>query len=155
VVAGANFCDIHLHMVGPGDVARARKRAQELGLSGRVRIEGRVDAARITRLLSSSHVLVLPSRAEGQPMAVLEAMAHGLCVVGTSVGGIPDLLAGECGLLVPVDDVAALAAALSGVVADPELRARLGGRAWARVRERYDLDLTWRALDGLYEELVR
>jgi glycosyltransferase involved in cell wall biosynthesis len=87
-------------------------------------------------------------------MAVLEAMAHGLCVVATDVGGIPDLVDDGCGVLVPPDDEDALVAALHGVLGDPERRARLGARAWARVREEFDVDLTWRQLDTLYEDLT-
>jgi glycosyltransferase involved in cell wall biosynthesis len=88
-------------------------------------------------------------------MAVLEAMAHGLCVVATDVGGIPDLVDEECGVLVPADDTDALALALRTVITDPQKRAELGALALDRVRERFDVDVAWRRLDALYEELVR
>lgn len=152
---GSQLPRADLVMVGPGAVERARRRSEELGHAGGVRVMGWVEPAEVERLLSRSHVLVLPSRFEGQPMAVLEAMAHGLCVVATEVGGIPDLIDDECGVLVPVDDEDALVAALRTVIADPEKRSELGASALARVRERFDVDLTWRTLDALYEELVR
>jgi glycosyltransferase involved in cell wall biosynthesis len=155
VVTRTPTADLQLVLAGAGDLDRARSRLEDLDLAGRVRLAGWVDPSGVAHLMSTSHVLVLPSRAEGQPMAVLEGMAHGLCVVGTAVGGIPGLLTGECGLLVPPDDVGALAEALHRVVTDPALRSRLGARAWARVRERYDLDLTWRQLDRLYAEVLR
>nr|WP_281283507.1 glycosyltransferase family 4 protein [Modestobacter excelsi] len=144
-----------LVMVGPGAVERAQRTAEDLGSVGQVRVLGWVAPVEVERLLSRSHVLVLPSRFEGQPMAVLEAMAHGLCVVATEVGGIPDLVDERCAVLVPVDDEDALVTALSTVIADPQKRAQLGARALARVRERFDVNLTWRTLDALYEELVK
>jgi glycosyltransferase involved in cell wall biosynthesis len=144
-----------LVMVGPGAVERARRSSGDVGPAGEVRVLGWVEPAEVERLLSRSHVLVLPSRFEGQPMAVLEAMAHGLCVVATDVGGIPDLVDEECGVLVPADDTDALALALRTVITDPQKRAELGALALARVRERFDVDVAWRRLDALYEELVR
>jgi glycosyltransferase involved in cell wall biosynthesis len=144
-----------LVVVGPGAVDRARRRTEELGLVRQVRFTGWITPDEVERLLVCSHVLVLPSRMEGQPMAVLEAMAHGLCVVATEVGGIPDLVDEECGVLVPKDDVDALAAALRDVVINSVRRRRLGARALARVRERFDVDVTWRELDALYEDLTR
>ncbi|SNT02462.1 Glycosyltransferase involved in cell wall bisynthesis [Geodermatophilus pulveris] len=144
-----------LVMVGPGDLERAWRETEELGPAGQVRVLGWVESAEVERLLSHSHVLVLPSRFEGQPMAVLEAMAHGLCVVATEVGGIPDLVDDECAVLVPVDDGNALVAALRTVISDPGKRSELGALALARVRARFDVALAWRTLDALYEELVR
>lgn len=143
-----------LVVAGSGQVSRARSRVQELGLAEQVQVTGWIEPTKVETLLTRSHVLVLPSRYEGQPMAVLEAMAHGLCVVATDVGGIPDLL-GDCGVLVPPDDVEALTDALRLVILDAERRASFGARGFARVQERFDVDTTWRALAALYEELSR
>ena len=80
-------------------------------------------------------VLVAPSRREGYGMAAREAMAHGRPVVATNVGGLPDAVEnGATGLLVPPGDVAALRAALVRLLADQELRQRLGGAARDRAR---------------------
>jgi glycosyltransferase involved in cell wall biosynthesis len=71
-------------------------------------------------------------------MACLEAMAHGVPVVATGVGGLLDLVAdGETGLVVPPGDVRALRAALERLLVDPELRRRMGGAARRRARERF------------------
>ena len=102
-----------------------------------------------------NEVLVLPSRSEGQPMAVLEAMAHGLCVVVTDVGGISDMVDVSCGVFVPVDDSHALAAALGAVITDHARRERLGAAALQRVRERFDAEVAWRTIDAIYEEVAR
>lgn len=144
----------HLTMAGGGAVQKARQRAQELGIAPQVTVPGWVAPADVEELLGKSHVLVLPSTFEGQPMAVLEAMAHGLCVVATDVGGVSDLV-GDCGVLIPVGDQTSLVASLRRVIADSEGRTELARRGHLRMRERFDVNHTWRALDALYKELAR
>lgn len=154
VVAGAAG-PVRLTIAGNGESARARRRVAELGLGASVTLRPWLSAAEVAELLREAHVLAMPSRAEGQPMAVLEAMANGLCVVASDVGGIPELLAGGSGVLVPPDDPDALAAALIAVIDDPGERARTGERALERVRERFDTAVVWRRFDALYREVVR
>jgi glycosyltransferase involved in cell wall biosynthesis len=144
-----------LVLAGDGAVDRARALVRDLSLSDEVRVLGWVAPQHINDVLRQAHVLALPSRDEGQPMAVLEAMAHGLCVVVSAVGGLPDIVDDSCGVLTPADDVPALAAALHGVIVDPQRRADLGANALQRVRERFDVDVVWKKLDALYEELTR
>jgi glycosyltransferase involved in cell wall biosynthesis len=84
--------------------------------------------------LRRAAVVVFPSRREGFPVACAEAMAHGRAVVATSVGGLPDMVVdGETGLLVPPGDPAALRAALDRLLADADLRRRLGAAARERI----------------------
>jgi glycogen synthase len=97
---------------------------------------GFVPHEEVERLLARAAVVVLPSHREGLPMALLEAMAHGRAVVATPVGGIPTLVEdGRTGLLVPPGDAGALRAAIERLLADSELRARLGRAARERVTE--------------------
>ena len=88
-------------------------------------------------------------------MAVLEAMARGLCVVATDVGGIPEMIGGGCGVLIAADDTAGLAAALKLVVHDHELRIARGGAAYQRVKEQFDVVEVSRRLDVLYREVTQ
>jgi glycosyltransferase involved in cell wall biosynthesis len=109
----------------------------------------------VGRLLAAADAFVLPSRHEGLPISLLEAMAAGLPSVATAVGGIPSLVDdGDSGLLVPASDPPALAAALERLAADGDLARRLGGEA-RRVVER---DHSPAAVAGeyaaIYEELA-
>jgi glycosyltransferase involved in cell wall biosynthesis len=104
--------------------------------------------------LAGIDVLVQPSRADNLPLAILEAMAAGLPVIGTRTGGIPELvLDGETGLLVPPERPDELAAALDSLAADRERRLELGRRGRERVREHFSADAIARRTVELYEEL--
>lgn len=105
-----------------------------LDLPGFVRLEGSRDDP--MSALLTAQFFVLPSRTEGSPNALLEAMAAGLPVVATAVGGVPDLVCdGVTGLLVPPEDPVALGAALTRLVENPALRTTLGVAARARASE--------------------
>jgi glycosyltransferase involved in cell wall biosynthesis len=94
--------------------------AERLGLRDRVEFTGAVhDRASIMEILDSAAVFALPSRTEGLPRALLEAMARALPAVGSDVGGIPELLEPDC--LARVDDAGGLAAAIGRLLADPAL----------------------------------
>jgi glycosyltransferase involved in cell wall biosynthesis len=104
--------------------------------------------------LARLDVLVQPSRADNLPLAILEAMALGLPVIGTRVGGIPELVVdGETGLLVEPERPEELAAALDSLAADPVRRAELGRRGRERVVEHFSADAIARRTVALYEEL--
>ncbi len=104
--------------------------------------------------LAALDVLVQPSRADNLPLAVLEAMAAGLPVVGTRVGGIPELVVdGETGVLVEPEDPPALAEALDSLAASPELRRELGRAGRARGIEHFSPEGTARRMVAFYEEL--
>jgi len=114
---------------------------------------GFVPPNELDRLYARSAVVACPSRREGFGMTCLEAMAHGVPVVATGVGGLLDLVTdGETGLVVPPGDVAALRTALERLLGDPELRRRLGGAARQRARERFSWQTATDALLEAYEE---
>jgi starch synthase len=112
---------------------RLRNQATAAGVSHSVAFRGHVAPFEVAALLDRSTCLVLPSRSEGLPRIAVEAMARGRAVVGSRGGGIPDIVDdGATGVLVPVDDEAALADALVSVLSDPMLAARLGREGRAR-----------------------
>jgi glycosyltransferase involved in cell wall biosynthesis len=143
-----------LTIAGDGEIDRARDRVAALGLGASVDVRGWIANTNVPGLLASAHILVLPSQNEGQPMAILEAMAKGLCVVASNVGGIPELLDETCGVLVNPGDVTELADAITYVVTDHSARARFGAHALQRVQNEFDVDIIWRRFDELYRRLV-
>jgi glycosyltransferase involved in cell wall biosynthesis len=124
--------------------------AAKLGLAGRVRFLGHRDD--VPDLLGAADLFLLPSRAEGLPVAVLEAMAKSLPVVATPVGGVPEVCAHEReALFVPVDNPTMLADAMAELVRDPLLRARLG----AAGRVRAMAEFSFEGMVARYEDLYR
>jgi glycosyltransferase involved in cell wall biosynthesis len=127
---------VTLTVAGSGpDEERLVALATELGLSDRVRFAGFVPhGPALVALLDAADVFVLPSRSEGLPHSLAEAMARGLPVVATAVGGIPELLGDGSGVVVTPGDPAALARAIAALHADPPRRAALSASSLARVR---------------------
>jgi glycosyltransferase involved in cell wall biosynthesis len=140
-------------LVGHGPLEEAlRHQAEELGLSRTVLFAGHREDA--TRIVGALDVFVLPSRYEGLPVSLLEAMALGRPVVATTAGGIPEVVRdGEEGVLVPTDDPRALARALTDLIEDPERRARLGDAARRRAAD-FDIRNAVRRQETVYRELV-
>ena len=126
--------------------------ADEAGLSDRVRLVGGWSAP--SELLPAADIFVLASRNEGMGRALVEAMAFGIPVVGTSVGGVPELLQqGDAGLLVPPGDAAALGAALIRLAEDRSFAAALGGRGRSRAVA-YGAGRMAHRLVSLYKEVA-
>jgi glycosyltransferase involved in cell wall biosynthesis len=132
--------DWHLTCVGslerdPDTVMRLRARIDERGLADRVTLAGELGEAGVARCYDRADLFVLPTYYEGYGMAVAEALAHGLLVISTPTGAIPDLVGRDAGVLVPAGDVDALMMALADVMDAPIVRARLAaGARDARVR---------------------
>ncbi len=147
--------DWRLDLAGGGEVERFRARARELGLSERCRFHGWLGQEATFELLRTADILVLPSHAEGQAMALLEAMAHGLAILATPVGAhLEAVTDGVSALLVPPGDLDALEAALVRLIDEPELRARLGRAARARWLEAFAIEGYARRLAALYAEAL-
>jgi glycosyltransferase involved in cell wall biosynthesis len=104
----------------------------------------------------AADVFVLPSVAEGLSVAMLEALAAGLAVIVTDVGGAADVItSGEDGVIVPPDDPRGLQDALVAVLGDASLRSRLGERGRARVEHAYALPVIADRLRDTYQALMR
>lgn len=138
VAALATLKDLSWRLVIAGDKSRdpetTRKLAAEigrLGLAARIRLAGAVSGEELSSLYAGADLFVLPSRFEGYGMAYAEALAHGLPVIGTRIGAIPDTVPPDAGVLVPPDDAGALAETLRRLIAHPQERHRLAAAARA------------------------
>jgi glycosyltransferase involved in cell wall biosynthesis len=130
--------DAHLALVGAGPMRdRLLAQADELGLDGTVEFCGALPPEQVIDRLDGSRAMVLPSRSEGVPRVVLEAMARARAVVGARAGGTPELLEhGVTGLLVPPDDPERLADALLQVLADRDRADAMGAEGRRRALRR-------------------
>jgi glycosyltransferase involved in cell wall biosynthesis len=128
-----------LAFVGDGpDRHELEEEVRTLELGHRVALLGEIRD--VPELLARADVFVLSSRSEGAPLSILEAMAAGLPVIASDVGGVGELVVnGETGLLVPPGDPTRLAHALARLLDDRALRVQLGAAGRARARERFDL----------------
>lgn len=127
-------------------------RASQLGLDRIVRFVG--PRANPFPLVASGDLLIVPSREDAFPLAVLEGMALGLAVVAFDVGGIPDQV-GDCGALVPAGDAAAMAGTIRHLLEDSERRRALGECGAARVEERFSIGRFREKVASLVDEELR
>lgn len=146
--------DFRLDIVGDGP-ARDELHAlhADLRLGDRVRFLG--ERPEIAELLTWADLFVLPSLTEGLSLTLLEAMAAGLPIVATDVGGNAEVVVdGQTGLLVPPQAPADLAAAMIRLLCDPDLSRRMGRAGRARVEKEFDVQRVVARYEALYEELL-
>jgi glycosyltransferase involved in cell wall biosynthesis len=130
--------------------------AEACEVADRVRFHGFVDRAQLAVLYAQADVFALVSRAESCSMAMLEAMAAGLPIVATDVGGNAELIQNQFnGLLVESDDVDALEGALSSLAADRRRRLRFGAANRALVAQRYGWRSVAQRYEAVFKEVVR
>ncbi len=152
----AEGLDIRLVVAGEGPRGGPliKEQAAALGITDRVRLIGFRDD--VPRVLAGSDIFVLPTPSEGFSVAILEAMAAGLPVVTTPIGGNPELvIPGVTGELVALDDTRGWTDTLRALVKDPATRRRLGTAGRSRVRLDFTVDKMVRRYADFYAELLR
>jgi colanic acid/amylovoran biosynthesis glycosyltransferase len=142
---------VRLTLVGDGPTRPDLEAlAHRIGVGNRVRFAGAVGHDEILPMFRSADIFCLPSFSEGVPVVLMEAMAHSVPVVTTQVMGIPELVEnGHSGLLVAPGRVDVLVDALAQLIADPELRTRLGGRGRDKVLSDFDVNVSARHLQSV------
>jgi len=157
LIALAGLRDLPWRLTIAGDMTRDPATAQALdadikarGLGERIALVGAVDDRRLDEFYAGADIFVLPSRHEGYGMAFSEAIAHGLPVVGTTAGAIPETVPNDAGLLVPPDDSDALAQALRRLIEQPGERRQLAAGARAAA----GLLPTWRQSAELFARAI-
>jgi len=144
-----------LIVAGGGEIAPYRAAAEAAGLIEQIRFLGHVDGTSVTRLFDDMPILVLPSRNEGLPLAILEAMGRACPIISTPVGSIPDaVIDGKTGLLIPPGDVNALAQAMASLADDPAQASAMGEAGRARFEAHFALSGYIARLEAIYDAVT-
>ncbi len=153
----AQLSELSWHLTIAGDltrdaeaVAQLHRDLKKFDLSSRIRVLGAIDAAQLQMLYAQADVFVLASRFEGYGMAYAEALAHGLPVIGTTAGAIPDTVPATAGLLAEPGDVNSLQNALRQIIQDQALRQSLSQGALLAAAQQP----SWADGARLFEEVV-
>jgi glycosyltransferase involved in cell wall biosynthesis len=148
--------DVHLLVIGDGPLrAELERLSADLSIAPHVTFAGQRTGPEVGRLLGAMDMFVLPSLREAFPVALLEAMAAGLPVVATRVGGIPEVVDDEVnGLLVSPGDITTLRLGIQRLLGDKGLAARLAGAGRERVITHFSLDRMVVRVEDLYMDLI-
>ncbi len=142
---------LRVALVGPGDLEAVR---EQLDPPEAVRLTGPADRTEVPGVLRACDICLQPSRSEGFPLTIIEAMAAGLPVIATRVGGIPEAVEdGVTGMLVPPEDPQALADAIRWMVEHPAERAEMGRRGRERAKL-FDVHTIAGQLEAIYREVL-
>ena len=148
--------DVHVRLAGTGPaVQEVKARVRNLQLNGSWEFVGSYDGTvGCSAFMRTLDVFVLPSFAEGTSKSVIEAMSHGLPIITTTVGGLPDLLTPNVGILIPPGDSSALADAMQFLASDPVLRKQMGQAARDRYLKLFAPDAVLSMLVGTYSRVT-
>lgn len=149
-----NYPDSHVYFGGDGEQKQAEQLCREKGITEHVTFLGWVRGAEKEKLLKECSIYVLPTYHEGMPMSILEAMAYGMAVVSTYVGGIPHIItSGENGLLCEAGDKGQLYIFLDSVLKDIKLKAMFGTEARKTLENKFNIQIVIENLLRMYKGL--
>ena len=149
------YPDLKICMGGDGDHARARAVAIECGLEQQLILPGWTDGAQKHQLLASASIYALPSYFEGLPMSILEAMAYGVPILASPVGGIPEAVEdGKDGILIAARDVDGLAHALDQLLGDAMRREQMGAHARQKIQETFSTERILPQIERIYSGIL-
>jgi len=142
--------ELEFVFVGGGEVELFRNKAVEMGISGHTIFLGSVEDAVRIKLLQEADIFLLPSHAEGQPIAILEAMSAGLPVISSTVGSIPEVVMEKNGFLIPPGDLELLQRYLSILVRDGKLRENMGRNNALEAKYKFQVERVINQIDEIY-----
>jgi glycosyltransferase involved in cell wall biosynthesis len=144
--------DFRFVIAGDGpEETRFRERVHRLGLDGVFDFRGHVDD--LAPLLAACDLVMIPSRSEGVPLVLLEALACARTVVASKVGSIPEVLDSSCGLLIErLNDASEFARAIHSLLVDADLRERLGAAGRRKMETNHDIRNARAALASLFDQ---
>lgn len=146
--------NVAIYLYGDGDINEVRRRIAMADVGNKVFLQGWIHGADKHRAFEQAQVLLLPSYNEGMPMAVLEAMAYGMPVIATPVGGVPDAVQhGYTGYLVHPGDVVSLARKMDLLAASESRRVAMGQAGFDKAAREFEVSRILRALRALYQDM--
>lgn len=155
IIKAANLLNnskIKIYMYGDGEYDEIDKIIKENNLQDRVILSGWIAGYQIEQAYQNADIYILPSYNEGLPMSILEAMAWGLPVISTNVGGIPDaVIENENGYLIKPGDYEELANKIMLLANDKNLRKKMGYKSYVMAREKFDISIVISRLKDYYE----
>lgn len=145
---------LEMVLAGDGDIAAFAEDVRMAGMETSIRLPGWIRGEGKQRLLDTASIYALPSYGEGLPMSLLEAMANGIPVISTRVGGIPETVAdGADGFLINPGDVDALVNRLDQLLSDREAAARFGAAAREKILGRFSTETVLPQIEAVYLQL--
>lgn len=147
--------NVHLKLYGDGEVEEIQSLIEKYNIGDQVEVCGWISGPQKDEAFRTANVLILPSYNEGLPISVLEAMAYGMPVLATPVGGIPDAVEdGHNGFLVKPGDQTQMVKCIEKLAASSDLRARMGQAGYERAQNLFSLPVIIQQLEQLYVELL-
>jgi len=147
--------NVQIHLYGDGEIDEIKRRILAAGVSHKVMVHGWIEGSQKDSTFRQANVLLLPSYHEGLPISVLEALAYGLPVLATDVGGIAEAVEdGVNGYLIAPGACDMLANRIDQLAVSPNTRLEMGKSGYRMAAEKFDLPVIMRKLEGLYAELT-
>jgi glycosyltransferase involved in cell wall biosynthesis len=147
--------NVKIHLYGDGEIDEVKRQVLAAGVSDKIAVHGWIDGNRKDATFREANVLLLPSYHEGLPISVLEALAYGLPVLATDVGGIAEAVEnGVNGFLINPGACETLANRIEQLAASPELRLEMGKSGYRMAADKFDLSVIMRQLEALYAEII-
>lgn len=148
--------NVEIELYGDGEVEQVKRSVLENKVDDKVLVRGWIDGKQKDHVFRNADVLLLPSYHEGLPISVLEAMAYGMPVVATDVGGIAEAVHDEQnGYLIQPGDCDKLARCIDQLAASPKLRLEMGRSGYKMAEGKFSLPVIIKQVEALYEELVK
>ncbi|MBO1579765.1 glycosyltransferase family 4 protein [Bacillus sp. XF8] len=149
------YPNVKLHIAGDGDLVTLNKKIEEFNLNKNTQIHGWIDYNQKMKLLEESSIFILPSYNEGLPVSILEAMAAGLPVISTNIGGIPEqIINGLNGFIIKPGDKKCLLTHIKYLLQDNNIRQEFGKEARHKVEESFSLNVIGKEISSVYESLI-
>jgi len=146
---------IELYLYGDGDMEEFKSLVKEANLHGKVIVSGWIAGEDKDKALQDADIYILPSYSECLPMSILEAMAVGLPIISTHVGGIPEEVEdGVNGFLIEPGDYKALAEKINLLAGNKKLREQMGKESYRIAKEKFDINIITNQLKELYQEIL-